>query len=243
MAMAIYDVTVPLRPGMPTWDGEPWPDLRPIKRIGVDGEAAQVSLLSLGTHCGTHIDAPAHFIPGGAGVESLPLAALVGPCRVVDVGAGPLIETEQLDRLARGARRLLLKTASGALWDDPAFRRDFVALAPTAADWLVTHGLLLVGIDYLSLDPYDADTAAAHLTLLGAGVVVLEGLDLRRVPPGEYDLAALPLKLTGADGAPARVVLRSPTDAPPHSQSPDTEPPNIQPPPSRPPPSQGSHSR
>lgn len=206
--MAIYDVTVTLRPEMPTWDGEPTPSSQPIKQIGVGGESAQVSLLALGTHTGTHIDAPAHFFPGGAGIDQLPLDALVGPCRVVEIGAVQVVEPADLDPIARGAERLLLKMQSGRLWDDPAFRRDFVALSAGAAAWLVAHGVRLVGIDYLSIDPYDADPAAAHLTLLGAGVVVLEGLDLRAVPPGEYDLAALPLKLAGADGAPARVVLR-----------------------------------
>ena len=207
--MATYDVTVTLRPGMPTWDGEPGPACRPIKQIGVDGESARVSLLSLGTHLGTHVDAPAHFIPNGATVDALPLAALVGPCRVIDAGDGPLIEPADLDPVARGARRLLLKTSSGSFWDHPDFRRDFVALSPTAAAWLAARGILLLGIDYLSIDPYDAD--AAHRILLGAGVVVLEGLDLRAVPPGEYDLAALPIKVDGADGAPARVVLRTMT--------------------------------
>jgi arylformamidase len=219
--MAIYDVTVRLKDGMVTWDGEPGPVCRPIKQIGVGGEPARVSLLTVGTHCGTHVDAPAHFIPGGAGVDALPLEALVGPCRVVEVKATPLIRPADLDATAVGARRLLLKTRSGALWDEPVFRRDYVALAPEAADWLVAHGVLLVGIDYLSVDPYDADPFAVHLTLLRAGVVVLEGLDLRQVPPGAYDLAALPLKLDGADGAPARVVLRSRSDDPsPSSLSP-----------------------
>jgi arylformamidase len=194
---------------MPTWDGEPAPACRPIKRIGVDGEAAQVSLLTVGTHCGTHVDAPSHFIPGAGGVETLPLDALLGRCRVVETNASPLIQASDLEVAATGAGRVLLKTVSGSLWDDPTFRRDFVALAPAAADWLVSQGVLLVGIDYLSVDPYDADPATVHLRLLGAGIVVLEGLDLRRVPAGEYDLAALPLKIDGADGAPARVVLRS----------------------------------
>ncbi len=207
--MTIYDATIMLHAALPTWDGEHGPVCRPIKQIGVDGEAAQVSLLTVGTHAGTHIDAPAHFIAGGAGVDALPLAALVGPCRVVEVSASRLIEPADLDPAACGAARLLLKTASGVFWDDPEFRRDFVALSPAAADWLVQQGTLLIGIDYLSVDPYDADPAAAHLTLLGAGVVVLEGLDLRQVPPGEYDLAALPLKLADADGAPARVILRT----------------------------------
>lgn len=216
LEMAIYDVTVTLRAGMPTWDGEPGPACRPIKRIGVDGEPAQVSLLTLGTHTGTHVDAPAHFIPGAATIEALPLDALVGPCRVVEVPARTRetrqIEPADLEPVARGARRVLLKTPSGALWDEPGFRREFVALSAASAAWLVAQGVLLVGIDYLSVDPYEAEPAAAHLTLLGAGVVVLEALDLRAVPSGEYDLAALPLKLAGADGAPARVVLRSKTE-------------------------------
>src|SRR5215211_9499280 len=111
--MTIYDVTVSLRAGMPTWDGEPGPELRAIKQIGVGGESAQVSLLTLGTHCGTHMDAPAHVIPGAGGVDTLPLDALVGPCRVVEVGGGPLIQVEDLEVAAVGARRLLLKTCSG----------------------------------------------------------------------------------------------------------------------------------
>jgi arylformamidase len=212
-AGTLFDVTVPLRPGMPTWDGEPGPAIRPLKQIGVDGEPAAVSLISLGSHCGTHVDAPAHFIPGGASVDQLPLDALVGPCRVVTVDPAAqgrsVIEPADLDPAALGVERLLLKTPSGQFWSDPAFRRDFVGMSGEAAARLVRQGVRLVGIDYLSIDPYDADPYVAHLTLLHAGVVVLEGLDLRATPPGAYDLFALPLKLADADGAPARVVLRS----------------------------------
>ena len=207
--MAIYDVTVTLHPSMPTWDGEPPPRCEPLKQIGVGGEAATVSLLTMGVHCGTRVDAPCHFIPGGRGVDALPVDALVGPCRVIGVDADRLIRAADLERGAAGAERLLLKTRSGGLWDELGFRRDFVALAADAATWLVDRGVRLVSIDYLSINPYDADPQLAHLILLGAGVVVVEGLDLRRVPPGEYDLACLPIKLRGADGAPARVVLRS----------------------------------
>jgi len=207
--MTVYDATVPLHEHLPTWDNEPPPVCRPIKEIGVDGESARVSVLTLGLHSGTHVDAPCHYIPGGAGVDVLPVEALVGPCRVVEVDSVRLIEPEHLNPEAVGTERLLLKTGCGQLWDDPRFRRDFVALSPAAAGWLVQQGVRLVGIEYVSIDPYDADPAEAHLTLLAAGVVVLEGLDLRAVPPGEYDLAALPLKVVGADGAPARVVLRT----------------------------------
>src|SRR5215217_1885505 len=164
--MAIYDVTVSLRAGMPSWDGEPGPELRAIKQIGVGGESAQVSLLTLGTHCGTHMDAPVHVIPGAGSVDALPLDALVGQCRVVEVAAESLITPEDLEVAAIGARRLLLKTRSGTFWDEPCFRHDFVALAPATAEWLVGQDVLLVGIDYLSVDPYDAEPAAVHLTLL-----------------------------------------------------------------------------
>ncbi|MCC6179744.1 MAG: cyclase family protein [Chloroflexi bacterium] len=206
--MALYDLTVTLLPGMPTWDGEPGPSLQPLQEIGKEGGTARVSALTMGLHCGTHVDAPCHYFPGGAGVEALPLDAMIGPCRVIVVGAASQIEPADL-AAARGAERVLLKTSSTHLWDDPTFRRDFVALGPAAARWLVDAGVRLVGIDYLSVDPYAADPPAAHLALLGAGVVVVEGLDLRAVPPGEYDLTCLPLKLAGADGAPARVVLRT----------------------------------
>jgi arylformamidase len=209
----LYDVTVTLRPGMVTWDGEPGPEIRPLTQLGVDGEPAQVSLISFGSHCGTHVDAPAHFIAGGVGVDQLPLDALVGPCRVLEVDPEARgrrhIEPADLDPPAVGVERLLLKTPSGQFWSEDRFRTDFVGLTEEAAKWLVEHGVQLVGIDSLSVDPYTADPYVAHLTLLGAGVVILEGLDLRAVPPGRYDLFALPIKLEHADGAPARVVLRS----------------------------------
>ncbi len=128
---------------------------------------------------------------------------------VVRIDAERAIQASDLEACGAGTERLLLKTRSAALWDEPEFRPDFVALTSEAAGWLVQQGVRLVGIDYLSIDPYDAHPQAAHLMLLGAGVVVVEGLDLRRVPPGDYDLACLPIKLRGADGAPARVVLRS----------------------------------
>lgn len=173
------------------------------------GEAAQVSVLSVGTHYGTHIDAPRHLLPGAVGVDALPLEALVGRCRVLEV-RGPLIGPEDLVSTARGPRRLLLKTAQSGFWADAQEPREAAALSPAAAEWLVEQGFLLLGIDELSVDPPVSTNLDAHRILLAAGVVILEGLDLRAVPPGEYDLAALPLPLPDADGSPARVVLRSP---------------------------------
>jgi arylformamidase len=203
-----HDVTVELWPGMPTWEGEPGPCLRVIKTYDPDG--ARVSELSLGVHSGTHVDAPVHFIPGAPSAESLPLEALLGPCQLVEVATTGNIAIE--DALAAGldprCERVLFKTRNSALWDDLTFRTDFAAIQPALAHWLVGAGARLVGIDYLSVEPYGVAVPEVHLTLLEAGVVILEGLDLRHVPAGRYDLACLPLKLRGSDGAPARVVLR-----------------------------------
>ncbi|MCC7104881.1 MAG: cyclase family protein [Chloroflexi bacterium] len=203
-----YDVSVELRPDIPTWDGEPGPCLRAVKTYDPDG--ARVSELSLGVHAGTHVDAPVHFIPGAAGAESLPIDAMLGPCQVVEVATkGNIGIAEALAAdLAPRSERVLFKTRNSALWDGPTFRTDFTALEPALARWLVDAGARLVGIDYLSVEPYGVAVPEVHLALLEAGVVILEGLDLRRVPAGRYDLVCLPLKLRGSDGAPARVVLR-----------------------------------
>jgi arylformamidase len=192
---------------MATWPGEPGPELTPIKQMS-EGDAADVSRLSLGVHTGTHVDAPGHFIPGGAGVESLPLTILVGPARVVYIEDEGAIRVQALEDAALdGIGRVLFRTRNGEQWSDREFQQDFVHLDPDAALWLANHGTKLVGVDYLSVDAFTAEEPRAHLTLLGAGVVILEGLDLRAVPPGDYLLCCLPLKLAGADGAPARTVL------------------------------------
>ena len=191
--MQIIDVSVPVRPGMVTYPGDPEVRLERVSSIA-DGALANLSRLDLGVHSGTHIDAPLHFVDGGASVEALPLDVLVGPCVVVD----------GLDAAAvpRGAERVLFKTPNGRLWERGEFSEDFVALDGEAARALVELGVRLVGIDYLSIGDEEA-----HRALLGAGVVAIEGLDLREVDPGEYRLVCAPLKLEGAEGAPARVLL------------------------------------
>ena len=191
--MQIIDVSVPVRPGMITYPGDPEVRLERVSSIA-DGDLANLSRLDLGVHSGTHVDAPLHFVEGGASVETLPLDVLVGPCVVVD----------GLDAAAvpRGAERVLFKTRNSRLWERDEFSEDFVALDGEAARALVERGVRLVGIDYLSIGDEEA-----HQALLGAGVVAIEGLDLREVDPGEYRLVCAPLKLEGAEGAPARVLL------------------------------------
>ncbi len=210
----LRDATVLLRPDMPAYPGEQGPTLRLVKSRD-RGDEADVRELTMGLHTGTHVDAPCHFIDGGAGIDELPLGAMLGPCLVADVDAGPDVTAGDLERAVgrRPPERLLLRTrnstARPAIWDRAGFDPSFAAIAHDGAAWLVDRGVRLVGIDYLSVEPYRAEEPETHRCLLGAGVVIVEGLDLRQVPPGEYDLLCLCARIDGADGAPARVILRS----------------------------------
>jgi arylformamidase len=203
----LIDVTVPVRPEMPIYEGNPGVRLTRVQTIE-EGATSNVSELELGVHTGTHVDAPLHFIEGGEATETLPLEVLIGPAEVVDGTSleGP-IDAESLARLElpKQAERLILKTRNSELWARSDFTRDFSRLTADGARLLIGRGARLVALDYLSIG--DAD---AHRVLLGSGVVALEGLDLRAVEPGAYELVCLPLRLVGSDGAPARVVLMRP---------------------------------
>ena len=204
----MYDISVPIRPGMAVWGDEVPVEFSPILTIGTDGAA--VSRLVLGTHTGTHVDPPSHFIEGGAAAHELPLEAMLGPCVVRRFDEQFEITASHLERagIPGGTERLLLATPSAALWDSPGFHTNYTGLSLDGAEWCVRRGMRLVGIDYLSIERVDSPTAwKTHRTLLGAGVVILEGLDIRAVPEGSYDLACLPLLLHGGDGSPARAIL------------------------------------
>lgn len=198
----ILDVSVVVRPGMVVWPGDP--DVRAELASAIaDGDEANVTRLSLGAHTGTHVDAPVHFFDGAEGAEALPLDALVGPCVVVEATtADRELGPEAFDSVADGVERVLFKTRNSELWAREGFVDDFVTLGDGAVREVVRRGLRLVGIDYLSIGD-----SGAHRTLLRAGVVPLESLDLRGVDPGVYRLVCLPLRLAGADGAPARTIL------------------------------------
>lgn len=207
--MTWQDISVPIRDGMFTFDGDPLVSFGRAASMA-DGAICNISRLDIGVHSGTHVDAPIHFIDGAAGIEAVALDALIGPALVVDArrvtGNFDRAAIESFD-IPAGTERLLLRSRNSELWNNPAFDRSFAAVTPDGAKALVELGLRLVGNDYLSIAPFGNPTPT-HVTLLGAGIVVLEGLDLRNVEPGTYDLICLPLRIPGSDGGPARVVVR-----------------------------------
>jgi arylformamidase len=208
--LKIVDISVSISAGLPVWPGDPQIEIERYRLIS-DGNNSNDSRIACSVHSGTHVDAPAHFIENGAIVEQLPLEILMGPVTVVELVEAEIITPELLEAqaLAPQTRRLLIKTKNSALWADPGhqFNPDFVALNSESARWIVNKGIDLVGIDYLSIQMFKDAEAPTHRTLLEAGIVIVEGLDLRKVAPGDYQLFCLPIKLAGCEGAPARAVL------------------------------------
>jgi arylformamidase len=198
MPVEILDISVPLREGMVTYPGDPVLELELAKSIA-RGDVVNLTRIDFGLHSGTHVDAPVHFLDGTAGIDATPLDALIGPCEVVEA---PDLTRDSVLRAPEGAERVLFKTPNSELWALDEFSEDFARLDGDAASVLVERGVRLVGVDYLSVGD-----EAAHETLLEAGVVPVEGLDLRRIEPGPYELVCLPLRIVGADGAPARAIL------------------------------------
>lgn len=207
--MKIHDVSVPIRDGGLVYPGNP-PIHIELQQAIAKGAGANVSHVDFGSHTGTHVDAPRHFFDDGAGVDQIPLDVLIGQAMVVgfgdDVRAVTRGDLERFD--LTGVERLLLRTRNSTyLTQDPAFHQDYTYLAPDGAEHLVAHGVKLVGIDYLSIEQFHSGHHRTHLTLLGAGIVIVEGLNLDGIADGRYELCCLPLRLVGCDGAPARAVL------------------------------------
>lgn len=209
--MRIYDITVTVSSETPVYAGDPGVEINTFKAIAT-GSTANVSQISLGVHTATHIDAPNHFIDGAKRVHELDPNKLLGPCRVIAIPEDVTgIEPEHVGDLT-GVERVLFKSKNSAFWSTPedGFRTDFAYLTPATAEYIVESGIVLVGIDYLSIEKSGSPGHPVHITLLEKEIVILEGVDLRAVPPGDYELICAPLKYDGAtgDGSPARTFLR-----------------------------------
>lgn len=207
--MQLYDISLPLSSDLPSWPGDPRPDIQRISKIA-EGETSNVTHLSMTAHTGTHIDAPDHFLDNGVGVDRIPLQQLIGPAVVVELTGGDAITRGMLEDagLPEAPRRLLFKTPNSAYWarGEKNFQTDFMGLSEDGAKYLLDRGVEVIGVDYLSVAPYHAP-APTHKILLAHEVLIIEGLDLSGIEPGPYTLYCLPLNIPGADGAPARVLL------------------------------------
>ena len=204
----IYDVSLTIEPGMVVYPGNAPVTVDEVKSLRT-GDSSNVSLLHIGTHTSTHVDAPRHYIPGGAGADKIPPDVLVGPARLFQLPEVAYIERSTLEPLDfSGVTRVLFGTRNSRLLTHHHFHDDYAYLSGDAAQYLVDAGMALVGVDYLSVEEFKKPGRPAHHTLLKADVVIVEGLLLADVPAGDYDLLCLPLKIRDADGAPARVFLR-----------------------------------
>lgn len=205
----IYDISVPILPTMRVWPSDPPVRLTPASYPSRDGtHTVRITQIEMGSHTGTHIDAPWHMIESGRRLNEIPLETLVGPAEVLEITGRPSIRRADLERFnLKGIQRVVFKTDNSDHWNDGSFYEQFVYLEPDAANLLVKQGIKLVGIDYLSIDPFKSENHPSHFTLLGRNVVIIEGLNLNGIQPGKYHMTALPLNLQDVDGGPTRVIL------------------------------------
>ncbi len=210
--MRIYDITIPISESVPIYEGDPTVKIE-VSQSMANGGNANVSRISFGLHTATHVDSPNHFIDGTRRVHELELDSLIGKCRVLEIEDSVMaIEPKHIGDI-ENIKRILFKTRNSAFWNEPekGFRTDFTYITPEAADVLAGRNLKLVGIDYLSVEKFGSADFRTHIVLLEKEIVILEGLDLREVPGGDYELICLPMKYIGGagDGAPARTILQS----------------------------------
>jgi arylformamidase len=207
--MTFYDVTVPISNAMITWPSDPAVSITGTSLIS-RGDFCNLSELKIGSHCGTHIDAPSHFLENGRTIDQLALENLIGEATVFEFKHKENIDVSDIKQLRfDNVKRVLFKTVNSSYWKFSTFKKDFVYLTKDAAQYLVDKGIRLVGVDYLSVEKFESQLAETHHTLLRNDVIILEGLDLSNVERGRYELIALPLKIKDGDGSPARVVLKS----------------------------------
>jgi arylformamidase len=208
--MKLYDISLPVSDSLPVWPGDPKVSLTRTSSFAA-GDALNITRIMMGAHTGTHVDAPSHFLEKGRTVDDLSLEACNGSCMVIESRAENLIGKNELEDCGlEGCERVLFKTRNSRIWDQGAggFREDYVALSESAALYLADKNIRLVGIDYLSIEGFHAPGNPVHKILLERDIVILEGLNLSSVNPGAYELICLPLRLKGAEGAPARALLR-----------------------------------
>jgi arylformamidase len=208
--MTLYDATLLIHEGMLTFPGDPPFSMETVFERR-KGDPFNLALMKVGTHLGTHVDPPAHYVEGGATVDAIPPEVMVGPGVILDMKSRPCVDRQALaESWTEDYRRVLLKTDNSPKLLKQDFDEDFVALTQDGAEFLVERGVKLVGIDYLSIEKYMTPGAPVHHILISAGVLIVEGLYLADIPAGPCQIYCLPMKIKGGDGAPARILIEIP---------------------------------
>ncbi len=203
-----YDITLTINERMPVYPGDDGYSRHRLKDMS-NGDELNLSVIKMGAHTGTHIDAPFHFLNDGISVDKLDLDSLIGPVKVIKVQAiKEIMLKDIIHPLSNFPKRVIFKTVNSKLWNKPFFEKEFVHLSQEVTEYLISEEVRLVGIDYLSIEKFHSPDHIVHKKLLDNNIIILEGLDLRKVKPGDYELICLPLKFEGSDGSPARVILR-----------------------------------
>jgi arylformamidase len=207
--MEWIDISVPLRSGMVHWPGDPEVKIERV-RDAEKGDRNTLSEVCMGAHTGTHMDAPLHFIRGGAGIDRLPLDLAMGQVRIIEIDDVESIKPRELEKhhISRGERILFKTRNSSHVWQSSSFIENFVFISVEAARFIIERGLSFIGIDYLSVGGYQRDGSEVHKALLAAGIWIIEGLDLSKVSAGQYEMVCLPLRIVDGDGALARAIVR-----------------------------------
>lgn len=207
-----YDISVPLKQGMVYNPMDPIPPKIYRYHDTELGAKVTMSMLEIISHTGTHIDAPLHFIPGGSTISDMPLDATIGPARVIEIKDPEKIKVPELEKhdIKKGERILVKTRNSPATYDSPKFVEDYVYLDGAAAEYLVEKGIILFGLDDITIGHFkeEGNLAKTHETLLAAGIYILEDCALGHVPPGDYELLCLPLLMYKGDAGPCRAILR-----------------------------------
>lgn len=202
------DISLTIKSAMAHWPGDPAVHIKRTKNMDA-GDKDNVSFIKMGSHTGTHIDAPLHFIKKGKGSDKMPLDAVLGPVRVLGIRDKHHIGVKELKSYSiRSGERIIFKTRNSSYYKTGVFRKDFVYIPSETALYLASLGVRTIGVDYISVGGYHKDGALTHKILLKAGIWIIEGLNLYGVKPGDYDLICLALKILNSDGAPARAIIR-----------------------------------
>ena len=200
-----HDISLNIKEGMLSFPGDTIPEFNKIKEINQDNY--NLSNMRVSVHVGTHVDAPSHFIKNGRTIDEISPERFIGDVQVIEIEDEKEIRKSELEEIEFHSNKILFKTQNSNMISENVFQNDFVYLNYEGAEYLIESGIDFIGIDYLTIESLDTTDFSVHKLLLKNNVIVLEGINLKDISPGNYKLIAPPLKITGAEASPVRALL------------------------------------